>query len=110
MKILFFMFFLLAMCCATSFAIVPPCYVLGDANGNGVVNISDPIFLNNYLFLGGPPPTCLAACDANSDGRVDVSDPVFMLNVLFGGQQPPPGWAVCANRSSALSCGTACCN
>jgi len=36
-----------------------------DAKG-GVPNITDGIFVLNYLFLGGPTPTCLEAADADN--------------------------------------------
>lgn len=31
----------------------------GDANCDGVVSVSDIVYLINYLFIGGPPPGCL---------------------------------------------------
>jgi len=30
----------------------------GDANCDGVVDVSDLVYLLNYLFIGGPPPGC----------------------------------------------------
>jgi len=35
----------------------PPCK---DVNGDGLANLTDPIFLLNWLFLSGPEPTCAA--------------------------------------------------
>ena len=42
---------------------VPACLEACNANG-GILDISDPIYLLNYLFLGGDPPTGnFPACD-----------------------------------------------
>jgi hypothetical protein len=61
----------------------------GDANGDGVINVSDVVYLVNYLFIGGPPPCPLAAGDVNSDGITNVSDVVYLINYLFIGGPPP---------------------
>ncbi len=50
-------------------------FLRGDANADGVVNISDPSFILNALFTGGRQPDCDDAADANDDGLVDISDP-----------------------------------
>ena len=67
-------------------------YILGrgDANNNHQVNITDVVYMNSYLYSGGPAPPCMNNADANGDGRVDISDPVFLLNYLFNGGSPPP--------------------
>ncbi len=54
-----------------------------DCNDDGVVDISDAIFLVNSLFVGVGVITCEDACDSNSDAVMDVSDPIFTLNFLF---------------------------
>ena len=65
-----------------------------DCNGDGLLDISDVIFLLNSIFLfhnGGPSPLCDDACDANDDGGFDLSDPIYTLSYLFrGGPEPPP--------------------
>jgi hypothetical protein len=55
----------------------------GDANGDGSIDITDVIYLNNYLFGGGPPPKPLEAGDVNCDGVVDSGDVTYLLNYLF---------------------------
>ena len=62
----------------------------GDANGDGVINIADVVYLLNYLFLSGSAPDPLWLGDANCDGVVNIADVVYLLNYLFGGG-PPPG-------------------
>lgn len=60
-------------------------FMRGDINDNGAVDLSDAVFLLQYLFQSGKEPTCLDSADANDDGRVDLSDSVYILNYLFLG-------------------------
>jgi subtilisin family serine protease len=60
-------------------------YVYGDANGNGVVNAVDLVYLLNYLFLDGPPPDPLSAGDPNGDCVINVADIVYLSNYLYCG-------------------------
>jgi hypothetical protein len=62
----------------------------GDANGDGVINVSDVVYLINYLFISGPAPVPLEAGDVNCDGMINVSDVVYLINYLFI-SGPPPG-------------------
>jgi hypothetical protein len=62
----------------------------GDANGDGQVDISDPVFVLGFLFLGGTAPSCGDAADANDDGNIDISDSVGLLRFLFMGSAAPP--------------------
>jgi hypothetical protein len=82
----------------------------GDANSDGVVNITDAIFLLNHLFLGGRAPPCAEASNANADGSVDISDAVSLLNFLFlGGPEPPaPGPESCGEDPDAAGDGLGC--
>ena len=66
-------------------------FVRGDADSNGVVNISDAVVILGYLFLGEDPVECLDAGDANDSGTLNVADAAYSLNFLFrGGMIPPP--------------------
>ena len=62
----------------------------GDANGDGAINVTDIVFLINYLFNETSAPDPLEAGDANCDGKVDIVDIVYLINYLFG-EGPPPG-------------------
>jgi hypothetical protein len=73
----------------TLLVITESAFIRGDATRDGVIDISDVVYLLNYLFVGGPAPVPLAAGDANSDGIVDASDIVYLLNYLFVGGPPP---------------------
>lgn len=61
----------------------------GDANGDGIVNVADVVYLVNYLYRGGDPPTPEEAGDANCDGIVNVADVVYLVNYLYRGGDPP---------------------
>lgn len=64
-------------------------FIRGDANKDDGVDISDPVYLLDYIFRGGRPPPCFDAADANNDTRIDISDPIWVLNYEFrGGPQP----------------------
>ncbi len=67
-------------------------FLRGDANLDGIVNISDPIVVLTYLFQGGVRVECLDAADADDNGEVDITDAVFSLGAQFLGQraiEPP---------------------
>ena len=83
-------------------------FVRGDSNGDGKVDISDPIFTIRYLYLGGPTTVCLAAADANDDERVDISDPIVLLQHLFvtGRPLPPPGPDPGLDPTPGMECGS----
>src|SRR6185295_19467683 len=53
----------------------------GDANGDGLVNVSDVFRLINFLFAGGPAP--VGPTDVNGDSQVNVSDVFYLINFLF---------------------------
>ncbi|MFH1336888.1 MAG: dockerin type I domain-containing protein [Candidatus Zixiibacteriota bacterium] len=63
--------------------------VRGDANGDQVINISDVMYMMNYLFRHGPPPVTFEAGDANCDNDHGILDVVFLINYLFKTGPPP---------------------
>ncbi|NIP43533.1 MAG: hypothetical protein GWN61_17265, partial [candidate division Zixibacteria bacterium] len=61
----------------------------GDANCDCVVNVSDAVYIINYVFIGGNPPCFCIHGDTNCDGSVNVSDAVYIINYVFiGGNNP----------------------
>ncbi|MGQ9592722.1 MAG: hypothetical protein ACUVYA_20790 [Planctomycetota bacterium] len=67
-----------------------------DSNGDGKVDISDPIATLSWLFLGAERLPCTAAGNSNGDAKVDISDGVYTLNFLFlGGTAPPEPFPDC---------------
>lgn len=65
-------------------------YLRGDANGDGNINVGDPVFIVGYVFRGGPAPDPLEAGDANCDAKINVGDAVYLVSYIFRGG-PPPG-------------------
>ncbi len=65
------------------------CDICGDADGTGIVNVSDAVFLINYIFSGGlpPVPVLIADCDCNS--LVNVSDVVYLIAYIFSSGPAP---------------------
>jgi hypothetical protein len=61
----------------------------GDANGDGVIDIADVVYLLNYLYKGDSPPDPLESGDANRDGVIDLADVVYLINYLFRHGEPP---------------------
>jgi parallel beta-helix repeat protein len=61
----------------------------GDVDGNQTVNISDIVYLVNYIFGAGPEPEVLTAADVDCSGFVNVSDVVYLIDYIFGGGPEP---------------------
>ena len=64
-------------------------YICGDASGDGMVNVSDAVYIINFVFSGGNPPDPLEAGEVNCDGMVNVSDAVFIINYVFSSGKAP---------------------
>ena len=61
----------------------------GDANGDGIVNVGDIVYLVSYLYKAGPEPTPEEAGDVNLDGIINVGDIVYLVSYLYKGGPPP---------------------
>ncbi len=64
-------------------------YICGDANSDDEVNVSDAVYIINYVFTGGQAPEPLESGDSNCDGDVNVSDAVYIINFVFTGGNDP---------------------
>jgi hypothetical protein len=64
-------------------------FICGDASGDEIVNVSDAVYIINYIFAGGDPPDPLESADVNCDGEVNVSDAVYIINFIFSGGFDP---------------------
>ena len=65
----------------------------GNIDGSIVEDpdISDLVFLVDYMFTSGPVPPCLEEADLEVNGGVDISDLVYLVDYMFtGGPEPPP--------------------
>ena len=65
--------------------------ISGDADNNGIVTISDCVFLINHIFAGGPPP--VRVCQGDNDGNsiITISDCVYLIGYMFVGGPAPMG-------------------
>jgi hypothetical protein len=63
----------------------------GDADGSGLVNISDAIRLINFIFGNLPSPNPLCRGDSDGNGAINVSDAVKILGYIFSGASAPAG-------------------
>jgi hypothetical protein len=88
-----------------------PRFIRGDANGDGVLDISDPLRILGYLFLGDPEPPCLDAADSSDEGELSISSALRVLFFLFqGGASPPAPFPACGADPTpdALGCQFTC--
>ncbi len=75
----------------------PACLTLwwsvpGDASGDSLVDMSDILWLSNYLYKGGPAPCIPETGDPSGDCLVDLSDILYLICYLYKGGAPPnPG-------------------
>ncbi len=58
-------------------------YKCGEANGDGIINVGDAVYVINYIFKSGPAPIPRDAGDANCDRAVYVGDAVYLINYIF---------------------------
>ncbi len=64
-------------------------FLCGDCDGNGSVNVSDAVYIVNYVFKGGPAPEPLEAGDVDLGGSVNIGDAVYLVNYIFKGGPTP---------------------
>jgi hypothetical protein len=84
-----------------------------DVDGSTIVDMTDAVKLQEFLFLGGYTPPCEDASDANDDGWVDTTDVIHLLDYLFLGNKviPSPGALECGEDLTPddLTCNTPVC-
>jgi hypothetical protein len=65
-----------------------------DYDGGDAIDISDLVYLVDYMFTGGLPPTCWEEANIDGDGPdsssgIDISDLVYLVDYMFTGGTPP---------------------
>ena len=63
----------------------------GDINSDDIPgDISDLVYLVDYMFVGGPAPPVMSVADIDGDpGSVDIVDLVYLVDYMFVGGPPP---------------------
>ncbi len=64
-------------------------FTRGDFDGNGNLDLGDPVNLLGYMFNGGAPSLCEKNADIDDDGIIVLGDPVLLLSYMFSGGPPP---------------------
>ncbi|HKK21092.1 MAG TPA: T9SS type A sorting domain-containing protein, partial [candidate division Zixibacteria bacterium] len=73
-----------------TFTVGEPEYLAGDIDDNWNLDISDLVFLAEYMFLGGFNPPIMEACDVNGDCSMgDISDLTYFVEYQFGHGSDP---------------------
>jgi len=72
-----------------SIAILGDPFVIGDVNGDGVLDLGDVLYLISYLYKGGLAPDPLEVGDCNCDGVVDLGDVLLLISYLYKGGPAP---------------------
>ena len=62
----------------------------GDANNDKSIDVSDVVYLINYIFASGPAPASTRNGDADGSNSIDISDGVYLVQYIFGNGPPPP--------------------
>lgn len=65
-------------------------YRRGDANDDGLSDLSDAVAVLEFLFTGAIKLSCKDAADMDGDGVINISDAVYLLAYRFLGGPPPP--------------------
>lgn len=75
---------------------------LGDANGDGGVDIADAIFVHDHLFRGGAAPPCTAAANFAPNDLIEMGDGYAVLGFLFLGysEHPALDTSLCAGATA----------
>jgi hypothetical protein len=81
----------------------------GDANADGLVDVSDAVYVFLFLFRGGLTPPCAKGADVNDTGEIELTDGIALLDFLFrSGPRPVRPFGQCGVDPTAdsLTCAT----
>ena len=60
-----------------------------DGDAGDVIDISNLVWLVDYMFTGGPPPPSMEEGNIDGIGAIDISDLVYLVDYMFIGGSPP---------------------
>lgn len=59
-------------------------YLPGDATGDKILNLSDVVYIINYIFKNGPVPKINSLSgDTNCNGTITLVDVIYLINFIF---------------------------
>jgi hypothetical protein len=58
---------------------------MGDANGDGLADVSDAVWMSSTLFRGGERSACFGATDILPDGELRINDVYTLLSAVLPG-------------------------
>ena len=61
----------------------PVSILLGDVNGDGIVNVTDVVCLVSYILGTNTTDIILEAADVNGDGDINITDAVGITNIIL---------------------------
>ena len=64
-------------------------WTLGDLDNSHTLDISDLVFMVDWMFTSGPAPDPLFVADIDGSCSVDISDLVYLVDYMFTGGPPP---------------------
>jgi hypothetical protein len=68
--------------------------VNGDVDGSGIVDITDLVYLIDYVFGGGPVPVSMNSADVDASCEIDISDITYLVSYYFQTGSPPQAGCV----------------
>jgi len=69
--------------------------IRGDVDGNSSLNIGDAVYLVQYIFFSGDPPSCeddpgvFPEGDVDGNGSLNIGDAVYLVQYIFFSGSPP---------------------
>jgi len=64
-------------------------FLRGDANSDNILDMSDILFILNYLYKDGIAPASIEATDVNFDNKINILDVDYLIRYFYK-QGPPP--------------------
>ena len=69
-------------------------FLMGDANGDGSINVTDVMLIVNHI-LGNTLPVFVEECaNVNGDNRIDVADVMLLVNMILNSSNNVPSVAL----------------
>jgi len=69
--------------------VLPRKFIRGDVDGNGAIDINDPLSILAFMFQNGKV-SCMDSADVDDSGVIDINDATYLLNWMFLGGKAVP--------------------